>query len=183
MNRKHILMASAIALGIAFSGPALANGNDYGNGYGKGKGKGTEIEQKQGQAQGQAQDQDQAQGQAQAQATDVDVDQKQKNNQILTLVQDDDYFVDIDVDEDKVIANQTLSGVIVNYGFDEIVDIDDGDYDSGDNQVKDNAFAAFAGILNQAWNTGVNANTQAGSNIAARGNVHFGDVGCCESPE
>ena len=179
MNRKHILMASAIALGIAFSGPALANGNN--NGHGRGHDKGTEIEQDQDQAQGQAQGQQQ--GQAQAQATDVDVDQDQKNHQILTLVQDDDYFVDVDVDEDKVIANQTLKGVIVNYSFDEIVDVDDGDFDSGDNQVKGSAFAAFAGILNKAWNTGVNANTQAGSNIAARGNVHFGDVGCCASPE
>jgi len=173
MNRKSILMASAVAVGLAFGGPALANGK--GGGYNDhGKGKGTEIEQKQGQAQGQAQGQQQ--GQAQAQATDVDVDQDQKNNQILTLVQDDDYFVDIDVDEDKVIANQTLSGVIVNYGFDEIVDVEDGDYETGDNDIGGGAFAAFAGILSQSWNTGTNANTQAATNVAARGTVHFGNA-------
>ena len=40
--------------------------------------------------------------------------------------------------------------------------------------MNDNAFAAFAGIANQAWNTGINANTQAATNIAAQGTVNFG---------
>lgn len=171
MNRKSILMASAVAVGLAFGGPALANGK--GGGYNDhGKGKGVEYEQNQFQAQ----DQNQNQAQAQAQAQETDVDVRQRNNQILSLVQDDDYFVDIDVDEDKVIANQTLSGVIVNYGFDEIVDVEDGDYETGDNDIGGSAFAAFAGILSQSWNTGTNANTQAATNVAARGTVHFGNT-------
>lgn len=58
MNRKSILMTSAVALGLAFGGPALANGK--GGGYNDyGKGKGVEFEQEQKQLQ--AQDQDQAQ--------------------------------------------------------------------------------------------------------------------------
>jgi hypothetical protein len=48
-----------------------------------------------------------------------------------------------------------------------------GKYVSGDNNVSGNAFAAYAGILNNAWNTGINANAQAASSIAARGTVTF----------
>lgn len=40
-----------------------------------------------------------------------------------------------------------------------------------------NAFAAYAGILNSAWNTGVNANTQVATNIAAQGTVTFSSDG------
>ena len=50
-------------------------------------------------------------------------------------------------------------------------------YQSGNNSVRGNAFAAYAGILNAAWNTGINANTQAATNIAAQGNVNFGTGG------
>ena len=39
--------------------------------------------------------------------------------------------------------------------------------------MRGNAFAAFAGISNNAWNTGINANTQAATNIAAYGQVSF----------
>ena len=54
-------------------------------------------------------------------------------------------------------------------------------YNSGNNHVSDNAFAAFAGILNQSWNTGVNANTQSGTNLAAGATINFGaaDGGNC----
>lgn len=83
----------------------------------------------------------------------------------------------------KVIADQELKGVIVNKYLDDVLDTDkSGGYDSGDNEIHDNAFAAFAGILNLAWNTGFNANNQAATNIAAKGNVTFGNVGCCETP-
>jgi hypothetical protein len=50
---------------------------------------------------------------------------------------------------------------------------DAGTYNSGDNNVSGNAFAAYAGILNNAWNTGINSNAQAASSIAARGTVTF----------
>ncbi|MCC6478311.1 hypothetical protein [Sphingorhabdus sp.] len=81
----------------------------------------------------------------------------------------------------KVAAYQELHAVNTNHHLDEVVDLDGEDdsptavgYNSGSNSVNDNAFAAFAGIANQAWNTGINANTQAATNIAAQGTVNFG---------
>jgi hypothetical protein len=80
-----------------------------------------------------------------------------------------------------VVAKQSLSATNTNYQMDELVDLDGEDgtpapvgYNSGDNYVRGNAFAAFAGISNNAWNTGINANTQAATNIAAQGSVQFG---------
>lgn len=81
-----------------------------------------------------------------------------------------------------VVAIQTLSATNTNQYLDEVVDLDGEDdsdtavgYNSGNNSVNGNAFAAYAGILNAAWNTGINANTQAATNIAAQGTVSFGD--------
>ena len=81
----------------------------------------------------------------------------------------------------KIVAYQTLTATNSNSYLDEVVDLDGKDetdtavgYNSGDNSVNNSAFAAYAGILNQAWNTGINANTQAATNIAAQGTVNFG---------
>lgn len=81
----------------------------------------------------------------------------------------------------KIVASQSLYAENSNSYLDEVVDLDGEDgsetavgYNSGSNSVNDNAFAAYAGILNQAWNTGINANTQAATNIAAQGTVNFG---------
>jgi hypothetical protein len=81
----------------------------------------------------------------------------------------------------KIAAYQTLTATNTNSYLDEVVDLDGEDesdtavgYNSGSNSVNGNAFAAFAGIANQAWNTGINANTQAATNIAAQGTVNFG---------
>ncbi len=83
---------------------------------------------------------------------------------------------------DLVIATQTLTAYNTNSEMDELIDLDGEDgtpapvgYNSGDNYVRGNAFAAFAGILNQSWNTGVNNNNQAATNIAAQGSINFGD--------
>jgi hypothetical protein len=74
----------------------------------------------------------------------------------------------------KVSADQDLRAVNVNHGMHSVVDIDeDHGYDSGGNSVSGGAFAAFAGILNQAWNTGNDANDQAANNHAVQGNTHF----------
>ncbi len=80
-----------------------------------------------------------------------------------------------------IIADQYLYAENSNSYLDEVVDLDGEDstetavgFNSGSNSVSDNAFAAYAGILNQAWNTGINANTQAATNIAAQGTVNFG---------
>ena len=76
----------------------------------------------------------------------------------------------------SIIADQEMTAIITNNGeFAEIVDDAQG-YNSGSNSVDSNAFAAFAGILNQSWNTGVNANTQSGTNIAAGATINFGDA-------
>ncbi|HVU29950.1 MAG TPA: hypothetical protein VHE36_06070 [Sphingomicrobium sp.] len=71
-----------------------------------------------------------------------------------------------------VVADQSLSGVVVGHDQKDLVDDVDG-YESGDNNIQGNSFAAYAGILNQAWNTGIAANTQAGTNIAASAQVNF----------
>jgi hypothetical protein len=74
----------------------------------------------------------------------------------------------------KVSADQDLRAVNVNMGMGQVVNIqDDHGYDSGGNSVSGGAFAAFAGILNQAWNTGIDANDQAANNLAVQGNTHF----------
>jgi len=81
-----------------------------------------------------------------------------------------------------VVATQTLNANNTNQQMDELVDLDGEDdtdtavgYNSGDNSVSGSAFAAYAGILNAAWNTGINSNAQAATNIAASGTVSFGD--------
>ena len=115
------------------------------------------------------------------------------NDLIDLFVQDNaaDTFSDDDQDNDGngsfngnslVIASQTLSANNTHQNLDEVVDLDGEDgtetavgYNSGNNSVRGSAFAAYAGILNAAWNTGINANTQAATNIAASGTVSFGD--------
>jgi len=84
----------------------------------------------------------------------------------------------------NVVATQYLKAINSNSQLDEVADFDGVDedqssvgYNSGNNSVNDNAFAAFAGISNNAWNTGLNANTQAATNIAAMGTVNFGVSG------
>lgn len=117
------------------------------------------------------------------------------NDLIDLFVQDNaaDNFEDNDQDNDGngsfngntiVVASQSLSATNTNQYLDEVVDLDgvdddpsDAGYHSGDNYVRGNAFAAYAGIMNAAWNTGINANTQAATNIAASGSVNFGE--CC----
>lgn len=81
-----------------------------------------------------------------------------------------------------VVAIQALTATNTNQYLDEVVDLDGEDgsetpvgYNSGGNNVSGNAFAAYAGILNAAWNTGINSNAQAATNIAAQGTVSFGD--------
>lgn len=84
----------------------------------------------------------------------------------------------------NVVATQVLTAINTNQYLDEVADFDGEDgtetpvgYNSGNNSINDNAFAAFAGISNNAWNTGLNANTQAATNIAAQGTVNFGVSG------
>lgn len=81
-----------------------------------------------------------------------------------------------------VVAIQALTATNTNQQMDELVDLDGEDesdtavgYNSGNNSVSGSAFAAYAGILNAAWNTGINSNAQAATNIAAQGTVSFGD--------
>lgn len=115
------------------------------------------------------------------------------NDLIDLFVQDNaaDTFSDDDQDNDGngsfngnslVLASQTLNATNTNQQMDELVDLDGEDdtdtavgYNSGNNNVSGSAFAAYAGILNAAWNTGINSNAQAATNIAASGTVSFGD--------
>jgi hypothetical protein len=122
------------------------------------------------------------------------------NDLIDLFVQDNaaDTFSDDDQDNDgngsgngnnAVVAIQALTATNTNQYLDEVVDLDGEDdsdtavgYNSGNNSVTGSAFAAYAGILNAAWNTGINANTQAATNIAAQGTVSFGDSAPAAAP-
>jgi hypothetical protein len=76
-------------------------------------------------------------------------------------------------DSSSVVATQTLLAINANAAPLNFMSLALSDYSSGDNSVRGGAFAAFSGILNQGWNTGINANAQAATNIAARGSVTF----------
>jgi hypothetical protein len=76
-------------------------------------------------------------------------------------------------DSSSVVASQTLLAVNANAAPLNFMSLALSNYGSGDNSVSGSAFAAYAGILNQGWNTGINANAQAATNIAARGTVTF----------
>lgn len=91
---------------------------------------------------------------------------------------------DVNSRNNTVTAFQLLNAINTNQNLDEVVDMDGADgnpapvgYNSGENHINGSAFAAYAGILNQAWNTGINSNAQAASNIAAQGTINFGDGG------
>lgn len=75
-------------------------------------------------------------------------------------------------DSSSVVATQVLTATVANAAPLNFFSIAS-DYSSGDNTVNGSAFAAFSGILNQGWNTGINANAQAATNVAARGTVTF----------
>ncbi len=76
-------------------------------------------------------------------------------------------------DSSSIVATQTLLAINANAAPLNFQSLALSDYSSGSNSVSGNAFAAYAGILNQGWNTGINANAQAATNIAARGTVNF----------
>lgn len=171
MSFKTELFASAVVLSMALSSAAFADPNEVDDGSGN------------------AQD-----------STIVSLDNilnGSLNDNAADSYSDDDSLTVNKSDDDfngasmsVVIANQYLAATNNNSAMDELVDMDGADdtnnptgYNSGDNYVRGNAFSAFAGILTAAWNTGINANTQAATNIAAQGTVNFGaNAGCCTTP-
>jgi hypothetical protein len=171
MSFKTELFASAVVLSMALSSAAFADPNEVDDGNGN------------------AQD-----------STIVSLDNilnGSLNDNAADSYSDDDSLTVNKSDDDfngasmsVVIANQYLAATNNNSAMDELVDMDGQDetdspvgYNSGDNYVRGNAFSAFAGILTAAWNTGINANTQAATNIAAQGTVNFGaNAGCCTTP-
>ncbi|AXJ96504.1 hypothetical protein DM480_14415 [Sphingomonas sp. FARSPH] len=72
----------------------------------------------------------------------------------------------------RLVADQSLNQSISNRGA---VNFNgrSSDYSSGSNTVNGSAFAAFSGILNQGWNTGINSNAASATNIAAQGSTTF----------
>ncbi|HEX7852222.1 MAG TPA: hypothetical protein VF503_00840 [Sphingobium sp.] len=72
----------------------------------------------------------------------------------------------------KIVADQQLGQSISNESRMNF-DGKRSDYGSGSNSVSGSAFAAYSGILNQAWNTGISSNTQSATNIAAQGQTSF----------
>jgi hypothetical protein len=175
MKMRHILAVSAAALAIGFAAPAMAQDTEAGPGS-----------------------QDMT-------ADDNQVDDGSNNTQNEDSIDLDNLLngslngsfnlTDNAADQDNdgngshngnsyVVAEQSLKAININRELDEVVDLDGEDdtdtavgYNSGNNAIRGNAFAAYAGILNQAWNTGINANTQAATNIAAQGTVNFGSDG------
>lgn len=71
-----------------------------------------------------------------------------------------------------MVADQSLESSVSNAGP---MNFNGGysSYGSGANSIGGSAFAAYSGILNQGWNTGINANSQAATNIAAQGTTSF----------
>lgn len=76
-------------------------------------------------------------------------------------------------DSSSVVALQVLTATVSNAAPLNFQSLLGNDNSSGSNSVNGSAFAAFSGILNQGWNTGINASTQAATNVAARGTVTF----------
>ena len=158
MNTKKLLSVSALVLGLGLSSAAMANDQNQGN---------------------------TANGNTSATGGTTVV-----ANDLIDYFWQDNAADSLSITKSRssehngntsIIAKQELSATNSNYELDEVVDLDGEDgsetavgYNSGSNSVNDNAFAAYAGILNQAWNTGINANTQAATNIAAQGTVNFG---------
>lgn len=79
-------------------------------------------------------------------------------------------------DSSSIVAAQTLvANVTNNAPVGSALFQVGSDNHSGDNSVAGSAFAAYAGILNNGWNTGINSSAQAATNVAARGSVTFGN--------
>ena len=158
MNMKKLMTASALVIGLGLSSAAVANDQNQNN---------------------QANNNTSATGGTTLVWNDL-IDSYYQDNAADTVT------LDYDVSSQQngntaIVATQVLYAANSNSQLDEVVDLDGEDdtdtavgYNSGNNTVNDNAFAAYAGILNQAWNTGINANTQAATNIAAQGTVNFG---------
>ncbi len=158
MKMYKLLTTSALIFGLGLSSAALANDQNQGNNAnnnGGGFGSTTTV------------------------VNDL-IDSYYQDNAADSLTLESNYNSEQNGNT-AIMAIQSLYAVNSNSMLDEVVDLDGEDgsetavgYNSGDNMVNDNAFAAYAGILNQAWNTGINANTQAATNIAAQGTVNFG---------
>lgn len=65
-----------------------------------------------------------------------------------------------------IVADQVLMAVVANAGTGALIGIESGRFETGANRIGDTAFAGFAGILTQSWNSGINANSQAATNVA-----------------
>jgi hypothetical protein len=144
MTRKLTRAASAAIIGLAFGAPAFAH--DHGGG-----------------------------GIDDSSFTNTDSHDKSLTVGDITLspTYSPSFSATKTVTVTKAVADQDLRAVNVNFGMHELVNNDDEGYSSGNNGVSGSAFAAFAGILNQGWNTGIDANTQAANNVAAVGTVNF----------
>jgi hypothetical protein len=158
MNIKKLMTASAMAIGLGLPGIAMANDQNQGN---------------------TANSNTSATGGTTVVVNDL-IDSYWQDNAADSLSVTKTYSSQ-ENGNTSLVAKQTLIAENSNSYLDEVVDLDGEDgsatpvgYNSGSNSVNDNAFAAYAGILNQAWNTGINANTQAATNIAAQGTVNFG---------
>jgi hypothetical protein len=158
MNMKKLMTASALVIGLGISSAAMANDQNQNNNAGGNTASG---------------------GSTTTVWNDL-IDVYYQDNAADSLSMTSTYSSE-ENGNTAIIADQYLYAENSNSYLDEVVDLDGEDdtetavgFNSGDNSVNNNAFAAYAGILNQAWNTGINANTQAATNIAAQGTVNFG---------
>jgi hypothetical protein len=76
-------------------------------------------------------------------------------------------------DSSSIVAVQTLVATSAPLNILSLSLAASNDFSSGNNSVGGGAFAAYSGILNQGWNTGISSNAQAATNVAARGTVSF----------
>lgn len=179
MKLRYVMAASALALSVCVASPAMADQKIKGTSGGSAAatGKGTSTVQGNGDNRGNT-------------TTTTNSNGDNRDNTAVAVTTGDNNLDGFQANGNNrgnsdssgsgnttfgngaVVADQSLSGVVVGHDEKDLVDNVDG-YDSGTQSVDGNAFAAYAGILNQAWNTGIAANTQAGTNIAASATVSF----------
>lgn len=176
MRTKHVIYASVLVAGLGIASPSFAQGDHGGSSSSPSSSLNATLTAVKTQANGD--------GNAQFDHSSYTSDPLSLNNML-----NGSFDGTTNDNRTKIEANQNVTASI---GSDALTDASDlartsGDsghgpsggttnsvgYQSGSNSINGNAFAAYAGIMNVAWNTGVDTNAQAATNIAAQGNVNF----------
>lgn len=171
MQLKYILTASALAIGLCAAGPAMSQTTA------NGRGDDTVTTSNGDDGNVTRSHNDNSQGKGDDGNTDV---RDSLNGNDLSQGKGDDNNDNSRTRLDHnvvVVSSQTLRANNSAHGMDSVVHMNgkqERSFKTGDNSINDGALQAFAGILTQSFNTGLVANAQAGTNIAAQGTVNIG---------